>query len=57
MISTLIALYFFIAGLTAEYVSNTFKQESNSANERWCLSFFCGLMWPLIFVVYFINRW
>lgn len=56
MTITLIALYFFIAGMVTEYVGCTFKQESDSENERWCLSMFCGLLWPLVLVVYLIKR-
>jgi hypothetical protein len=56
MIITLIALYFFIAGLTAEWVSNQIKLATPSGGERWCLSLFCGLLWPVHWFVYSINR-
>ena len=56
MTTTLIALYFFTAGLTAEWVSCQLKEAATSGSERWCLSLFCGLLWPVHWFVYSINR-
>ena len=52
----LVSIYFFIAGLTAEWVSCQLKAAVPSGSQIWCISLFCGLLWPVHWLVYFINK-
>ena len=56
MTTFLIALYFFIAGLTAEWVSSQLSISKAKASDRWCLSLFCGILWPVHWFVFSINK-